>query len=316
LSDGTITFTTDTGDWAYTGTVIPAVPAKHIAFWGDSMTWSDGGYYPNKVGALTGLPVYNGGIGGQTSSDIAARAGGFLITGNLTGGQIAPDTTYVTVTNISPTGDWRMPGSTGAWFHEVTLMGVPGTLKYDMVDGSWRFKRTTAGSAVAVPNGSPFIFTSPQHKDSISVMWLGRNNIWSNQTGDWKLGMVKRDNQAIIDTRTPLNKRYIVMGQINAVAENTSATGSNKNLYDYTVRINEELETIHGPNFLNIRREFIDRGLQVAGITPTAEDQDAIAKDAPPPSLMNIAGDHPSIVGYETIGALVAEHIISKGWTL
>ncbi|MDB5254760.1 MAG: hypothetical protein JWL92_136 [Candidatus Nomurabacteria bacterium] len=45
----------------------------HIATWGDSLTWGQGGAsYPSQLGNLTGYSIYNGGISGNTSTQIAA----------------------------------------------------------------------------------------------------------------------------------------------------------------------------------------------------------------------------------------------------
>jgi|GEM_PF-1881076 len=52
------------------------VNATHVAFWGDSMTASLGGYdatYPSIFGQLSKLNVFNGGIGGQNSTQVKNR---------------------------------------------------------------------------------------------------------------------------------------------------------------------------------------------------------------------------------------------------
>jgi hypothetical protein len=52
------------------------VGQSHVAHWGDSMTEGLGGYdatYPHVFGTLSGMTVYNGGVGGNTSTQIKTR---------------------------------------------------------------------------------------------------------------------------------------------------------------------------------------------------------------------------------------------------
>jgi hypothetical protein len=62
--------TSSLSDFSY-ATTSSFVPG--IAAWGDSLTQGAGDTYPAELSILTGVPVYNGGIAGQTSTQVAAR---------------------------------------------------------------------------------------------------------------------------------------------------------------------------------------------------------------------------------------------------
>lgn len=57
------------------GAIFPAIPFTNIACWGDSLTAGAGGTpYPTQLGTLMlGRLVFNGGVGGETSSQILTR---------------------------------------------------------------------------------------------------------------------------------------------------------------------------------------------------------------------------------------------------
>jgi lysophospholipase L1-like esterase len=62
------------GGTATAGVTVIVLP--NVACWGDSLTSGDGGFgtsYPGTLAQLSGMNVYNGGIGGQTSTQIAGR---------------------------------------------------------------------------------------------------------------------------------------------------------------------------------------------------------------------------------------------------
>jgi hypothetical protein len=289
--------------------------SAHYAFWGDSMTYSQL-IYPARVGTNLGVTAYNGGIGSQTSTEVAIRAGAIIPAVTLTGNAIPAGTT-ATAATVTPTGDYGATTAAGKWSYPGTLNGIAGTLDFDRPSKTWSFTRTAAGSVVNVAAGTPFVVTGPTYADSVSFFWGGRNNLYSPMgTKSWRLENVLRDARAFVTTRTPYTKRIVIMGQINGTNEGRAANGS---IYQDTVRINAELKAdpITGPYYYDMRRAFIDNGMTRAGLTPTQADLNAIADDAPPPTLMNVALDHPGdTYGYPVIGDLASDLAISKGWTL
>ena len=157
-----------------------------IVAWGDSLTGGSGASaaatrYPSVAGDAYSpkREVSNQGIGGQTSTQIAARMGVQPITCTVTGNEIpASGGVSITGKNINPLVD---SGSyTGLMLG--SLAGVPGVMTTDG-SGNWTFTRTTAGSAVSCPANTRFVPDVPAAlSDKVAWLWLGRNGADSGFT--------------------------------------------------------------------------------------------------------------------------------------
>lgn len=308
LADGTVFYETDGGTFYLspgTSAAYPVTPNRRLAFWGDSLTDSGGpDYYPTRAAEVLGVPFYQGGVSGQASADIALRQGGLQPAITLAGNQI-PFSGPVAVSKIEPAAGYRVSAD-GNYTFEGTLRGVPGTLTHDMRADTWTFTRTASGPAVSVPAGSRFTGAdAAAHENDIQVLWAGRNNI----NPGVNLGHALRDTAAMVSFLKPYQKQFVVLSVTNGTGERRSSSAN----YQAIVNHNKTLKETYGARFYDLRRDFIDRGLAMAGITPTAEDLANISDDAPPPSLMN-DGLHPTPAGYRVIGELVAAFITSKGW--
>jgi hypothetical protein len=99
-------------------------PTSDIATWGDSMTSGAGGggtTYQSVLAAALGRSVYNGGVGGEGSTSIAARQGGVPTLLTVAGNQIpASGSVAVTARSVSPLT------SQGPGVLAGTLAGVQG----------------------------------------------------------------------------------------------------------------------------------------------------------------------------------------------
>jgi hypothetical protein len=100
----------------------------------------------------------------------------------------------------------------------------------------------------------------------------------------------------------------VVLGVTNAPDE---TTGTAK--YKLVVGANDQLAYELGSRFIDIRRWLIDNGLAAVGITPTAEDNAAIAGDAVPPSLTT-DGVHFTTAAQTAIGTYVHGELVALGW--
>lgn len=302
---GTI-ITTDEGSIKLNDSSRPFAPVSEIACFGHSVMYSDGGIVPTRIAALLGVTTYNLGIGGNTSTDIAIRAGGVVPLLTFAGGVIPPSTAAASV-SVQPSREYLIAAGGSPFTYVGTVAGVPGTLTYATATQLWTFARTTAGVQTVVASGTPFLITSTTYKDRVLVIWPGRNNLYA-QSGD--LRNVIRDVDTIVGSLTPYRHRCVVLADLTTVAETSGTTN-----YNLIVASNADRAVRYGAWYYDVRRDFIDQGLTLAGITPTSGDLSAIAADTVPPSLMNVAGDHPNAAGYTVAGTLIAQFIASRsGW--
>lgn len=283
-------------------------PSSAIACWGDSMTAGAGGggtTYTGVLASALGATVVNLGIGGQTSTQIAARQGGVDIACTVSGDMI-PASGGVSVTSRSVNPLFNSGNFGGSM--TGTLAGVPGTISATTatVDGDslWTFTRSSPGSAVACPPGTKFIpDTAGLHEAKTVIIWAGRNNFGALTT-------VRDDILAMVKRLTPLNKRVLVLGICNGKYAGEESGGSG---YINMMKLNQELARLFGDQFVDIRRYMIDFGLSDAGITATSQDLTDISQDRIPSSLLadNLHWTGP---GYTVGGNLIARVVRAKGW--
>ncbi|NKR24029.1 hypothetical protein GS479_01335 [Rhodococcus hoagii] len=281
----------------------PVMPLVAISTPGESTTHSPGVDWPvNHLAPLLGVPVVNQGVSGQGAADILTRVGLLRPQVAVSGGAI-PASGPVAVTSIDPATGWRING-TGSFAFTGSINGVEGNLSHDTQANTWTFTRTTAGSAVPVAPGTEFIrkesLTTPFNR---LVIGTGRNNVT-----DGSLPAV-RDllRLGVGNIRTQV-KKYLIWGVINGTDEPRGHAR-----HTAITAYNTALAADHGERFYDVRRDFIDRGLTLAGIAPTSQDTTNIGNDCPPPSLMADA-IHPNAAGYKVLATLIAEKLLALGW--
>lgn len=279
------------------------IPELTIACFGDSLTFSSGTDWPTTIlAAQTGMTVVNRGISGQGAADIILRQGGLQPRLTLATGEIPAETTPASVTVVDPSTGWRTDGS-GSFGFGGTLAGIAGTLAHNLVDGSWSFTRTTAGSVVPVPAGTAFIGSATARNPiAHQIIWAGRNNAGTLPMVRDLIGLAIEKG---IETQV---RRYLVIGVTNGTNE-----GKANATYAKIAEHNRLLKARYGKFFYDIQRDFIDNGLSMAGITPTPADLSAIADDRPPASLMTDVL-HPNAAGYAVVGQLIANKVLDLGW--
>jgi lysophospholipase L1-like esterase len=281
-------------------------PMKKLAAWGDSMT---AGYatetaWPTICANQLGIPVYNGGIWSQTSTEIALRQGGLDVMVTFQNNTI-PASGAVPVTlsggyTFRSDISWNFPG---------TVAGVAGNLNKP-VGNNWTFTRTGTGTAMTGVAPSRFVSSNKKPYDSwINVIWAGRNNLMIG-IGDAAKPDILRDNALMVAALAPVQKRFLLLGISNANYEIPGHVD-----YARIVDINQTLKNTYPEQFIDIRRYMIDHGLTAAGITPTAADSTAISEDRIPPSLLQDQG-HYNPTGYSVVGKKIADEITSRGWLL
>ena len=101
------------------------------------------------------------------------------------------------------------------------------------------------------------------------------------------------------------SKRYIV---ISFHRTNTSINSISR-----MKEMEDSLQHSFGKHFINLRAYLVKSGLEDAGLKPTQEDRDSIAKGQVPPQLMT-DGCHFTSVGYKEIAALVFNKMKELGY--
>jgi len=236
--------------------------------------------------------VFNGGVSGQTSDQIAARQGGAPALLTLPGNRIPPSGT-VTATDtstflITPDGPGPITG---------TLGGVHGTLTLN-VDSSnnWTlsFTRDSSGSAVSVPPQSPFHPDTFGREALINVLWIGNNNFYQPD-------QVLSDLQHCVAFLT--TRHYVVLGMINAADEPRGTWA-----HDAKVALNGQLAQAFPGHFIDIRTILISH------YDPNSpQDVQDYNNDVIPTSLRNDV-EHPNEAGYAIVAQQVAAMIQAGGW--
>lgn len=264
-----------------------SIGANPIAAYGDSLTQAVGTDLLQKtypVAAAVRLNVlnfpYNRGIGGQTSTQIAARQGGRAITVTLSGNEIpASGGVSVTDKNIN------VLTAAGAFSGTITgrLAGISGTMSTD-ASGNWTFTRTASGSATACPPGTQF-FVDRAISDRTYTQWIfaGDNNISEPE-------VVLADIAAMV--------AYLGHMRFRVISLLPNATWSAANLALMT-SINDALSAQYGSRYVD--------GLAAlkAANNGSPEDLADVAAGFTPRSL-RVDHTHLNGLGYETLGIAVA----------
>lgn len=262
------------------------IARKKIVGWGHSFI--NNGAYLNRLHALTGLPVYNFGLAGQTSDAIAARQGGAPAYYAPVGGVI-PAAGAVTLTPAVP-GPCRSLAAPVEL--SCRLAGVDGTFSWDGTNA--KFTRKSAGEAVAVAVLAP-LYVYPvttvnvsgsipagtlfeEHDECINIFWIARNNL--NQTDLNFNNMV-----SMVEYVKNFGKQIAILADFNSASEPAGSAG-----YNQMMDINSRWQDKY-PEFycqiggVDIRENFINHANPAsardmadveAGLTPSSLRYDAL----------------------------------------
>lgn len=299
VADGSIGLTQLTPSLAASIPAVKIASGPDIICWGDSLTAGSGGTvgqpnYPEQVALLSGRTVRNGGVGGETSTTIAARQGGNPFSVLVTGGTI-PASGGVTVTFGLKNGFLPAPllqgtGTPGSSFIGL-LAGVEGTISYDSGTTAYTFTRTVPGSDVTCDRPTPFYLTFAEaRRGDIACIWVGQNNGGNDAT------RAIPDAWAMIQRLNTLDKRWLVLSK-----------PSSNDAVDSTYY--QEF----GRRFVAVRQYLVAYGLQDAGLTATSQDTIDIGNGTIPTSLRSDV-THLNYYGYAVLGTHVYKRLLEMGW--
>jgi hypothetical protein len=293
-------------------------PTNTLYAYGDSMTQGNGGTpYPTQLTTLLGnRTAINRGVGAQRAPDIFGRFGSYPIT--------VPALTIP----ASGTVDFTVPANVYDRSNPITtvnpsatftgkLSGVPGTLSmvsYSSPNYTYRFSRTTAGSAVSViPNTCFFIDDTEGRKFSTALLWVGRNSVGlqdtSGASSDTQYDSVMKWHERAIGYLKSVDRHFIVMGPANRNDEYAGSTATvagaalnGDQAYSLIIRIENEMRARWPDHFVN-QRGHVVAGYNAGDPTDTAD----FAADRTPTSL------RADLLHYNTAGyAIVAQQAYNR----
>jgi hypothetical protein len=247
------TFTGAVSAPSFKSNVLPA-GFNLVSTFGDSLTAGNQGSsvsYPAQLAAITGKPVSNYGIGGQTSTQIAVRMNAYAGTANqkFASAFTIPTSGSVTVTfpagyepSYNANSNYQPPPA------GVLISTTVGGTTYQGIvtdNGSHVYSFTPLvypGSAVSVPNGNAWLAVIGNAFQGCAGIEMGRNNFASQS-------QVLADVSASVAAVTAVTPCYYVLGIPNEDVANewTGATG-----YNQIVALNAALASAYGSHFINL----------------------------------------------------------------
>lgn len=243
--------------------------------------------------------VINQGVGGETSTTIAARVGGYPITVIIDDGVLPATTDAVRVTLKEIGGHPIRPllqnsnmiyGMINNIPVKISVVKPNGGLAWDDANYYTISRRTASETATIINRPAPFYSTiSKDGENDIHIIWVGQNN--PEASPDRAIA----DARAIINSLKPLEKRYVVMSR---------AGGNFEQDADDVLFLRE-----FGKNFIPIRQYMVDYGLADAGLTPTSADLIDIANRTTPVSLRQNSG---TVHGNDYYYDIVAQQVLNK----
>ena len=270
------------------------VPTYPIICWGDSLTAGAGWVgspsgYPVVLSEEFGVEVKNAGVGGETSSTIAARMGAIPViipAGDING-------TYATDAFKDQWGNPVQPLKQDSTDYKKTvnpivINGEEASLAINTSTNEYTISGYS-GDAPAVP--VEMTFYGQDLTGIITVICVGQNDT----------GIALEQIMARIDSMIDhCAGEWLVLGRPTGDAES---------------RATEEAAMLnkYGGRYLNSRHLVSQYGMTIMGLTPTSADETAIASGEIPPSL-RYDTVHLNENGYRAWGKFIAMRIRTLGF--
>jgi hypothetical protein len=217
-----------------------------VAAWGDSLTLGYGSApgedYPAIASSLFAPRriVENHGMGGQTSTQIAARMGALPLAATVSGATI-PGAGPVRVEMLSI--NVILDSAFGRGRVEGTLCGVHGLLVGHALRVT--FNRDAPGAATSCAALSAFIPDRNAATQKGTVwLWFGRNGADPGRTIEADVAAAV----AVLD-----HDRYLVASVLTASTDSDGQVGA-------IAAINANLKTVYGPRFVDVLAELLAAG--------------------------------------------------------
>ena len=230
----------------------------NILCFGDSLTAGAGGNgisYPEVLQEMTGLKVYNYGVGGAGVNQIGMKMGAFPFYVGEFG--IPSDPVPVPITIVAQDGELTsLLRNENGGLNPCYIADIKGTILWDSVKETYTFTREQSGEAVMVPARTR-VQTDAMRRSTdndIYVIYVGTNNFPDKRSVDELIDSI---NEMVTEIKT---QKYIVVGM------------TSKTYVDDIVRVNRDMRLEFGDHFLDIRTYMIEHGLEDAGLEATTQD--------------------------------------------
>jgi hypothetical protein len=304
---------------------------KKIACWGDSITYGLGGQentfiksdngvidasdwsYPDTLKYYTGLDVYNLGVCGETSYDIALRQGGIKM---YVGKQVTVKQGVRAQINIvDEYGSQVMLENFNGYETDndepanvVYINDTPFQLEADNGKLYISVYGDSSNKSIKIKKGTQVV-TKAAHDISgdVLVIQMGSNGGWDDYDELIQQYKAMIDNSGI--------ECYIIIGDTDnpdesvdsAYYTDSSEVGIDDTLWEAALR------EAFGEHFINMRVYMIENALSTAGLEPTQEDIDNIDDGRVPESLKHDF-THLNSYGYYAVGVAVYNKGIELGY--
>lgn len=274
-----------------------------LAGWGHSMMAA--GWILDAAADL-GVPGFNGGASGESSSEVALRQGGLTPVLTFPGGTIPADTSEVPVT-IQPASTWRLGFAYGGTLTLPDGTEIPGRLEVEAA-GTYTFNRTTAGDPITVTTGVFRRTAADAYRGYANVYWAGVNNL-STDIPVRRLMDVLPDIAVMERHQSAAKPRTLILTDLPTT---TQPKGSSQHTALLAER--DALVARWGSRLvIDVNTELTAYGLDLVGINPTALDRANIANEVAPDSLRS-DGFHLTTAGYTVVRQLVVQRLRELGW--
>lgn len=269
----------------------------------------DFGTWINSLQQLLGSSyiVRNYGIGGQGPDKITYRQGSvpFYVKESVI---IPPAKNERVEIELN-----RWPGDTGNLINinvtnehsnvnPVSICGIEGKLTYE--DSSYYFERIKDGSSFELPKYSFVRTRGYKDKGDITILWLGSNvNLEDEDSYNYTLSLIKKATECVV------NGKYLVIGN-HAVRQDSG--------YNFTIetvkKFNSDLKDEYGNKFVDQLEYMSKYGLELLGLTPTADDLQDKGEGKIPRQLLDSIQLHYTEAASYLLGELFYGAIVENGY--
>lgn len=212
--------------------------------------------------------IVGGGFGGQTSTQIAARAG-VVPTRAFVAGDSLPRSGTVRLAAIEP----RLISSSSRMDEiEGRLAGRAGRLTRGAGDG-YEFIVSPSGQETPAPPGSLFVPETSDAGKCVLVLWAGHNDMPA-------FAKILANIDAVLEPYVRRRAHFLVLSVLNTGLE---PVGSAR--FAAVMRINQTLAQKYGSDFIDLRRYLMDQALTDANLPADDEAKASLAKGLIPSSL-------------------------------
>lgn len=298
-----------------------------LVCYGDSQTegFSWGNRLPSLSDTLT--TAVNRGVSGQEAGSVVLRSGGMT----------AVTTTTATITDTTPVifGVQTDPTPTnirsGSSAMKVEIAGVRGTVTTltsadtpkgypasSRAAGKFTMKFVPAAapsSPVQVPVGTALlaedVLDHPEYAECMSMLWVGGND--AAFAGNTRVtGVVAAAKAFVAHLKTKVDNPKFLVASRTTYSSEVEGTAPHQTAVDQRDALAAEFPD----NAIDIWGHVRDNGLRILGITPTPEDEAALAGKSMPPSLTADGIHYTTAVREQVLAPFIIKELADRGWTV